>query len=166
MEGCCQDDSRKSVTGVNLTYQGKVSTDLLHSAKDDAHLIFHQSFLVDLISSSSHKKDGASMCSAFERMIDKAEEGYGVIVVGFCCDNDGGSQRGRKDLIVKRPWLFGTPCCAHQVCQSPKKSKKNDHHSSPKNQNRKSHQFSVSRRLFKRPSPSSGARRGYAMTVL
>jgi len=52
---------------------------------------------------------------AFEGMIDKAEEEYEVKVVGFCCDNDGGSQRGRKDLVISRPWLFGTPCCAHQV---------------------------------------------------
>jgi hypothetical protein len=55
------------------------------------------------------------MCVAFENMIDKAENEYGVVVVGFCCDNDGGSQRGRNDLILKRPWLFGSPCCAHQV---------------------------------------------------
>jgi hypothetical protein len=68
------------------------------------------------------------MCLAFEGMIDKAEDVYGVIVVAFCCDNDGGSQRGRKDLVIKRPWLFGPPCCAHQVrvichIQRPLKSK-------------------------------------------
>ena len=55
------------------------------------------------------------MCEAFEKMIDKAENEYGVIVVCFCCDNDGGSQNGRKRLIEKRPWLFGPPCCGHQV---------------------------------------------------
>jgi hypothetical protein len=63
----------------------------------------------------AHKKDGASMCLAFEAMVDKAEELYNVIVVAFCCDNDGGSQQGRKDLVIKRPWLFSPPCCAHQV---------------------------------------------------
>lgn len=55
------------------------------------------------------------MCLAFEGMIDKAEDTYGVVITAFCCDNDGGSQRGRKDLVLKRPWLFGPPCCAHQV---------------------------------------------------
>lgn len=58
------------------------------------------------------------MCIAFENMIDKAEDVYGVVIVAFCCDNDGGSQRGRKDLVLKRPWLFGPPCCAHQVRSS------------------------------------------------
>jgi len=66
----------------------------------------------------AHGKDGASMCEAFEAMIDKAEKLYEVIVVAFCCDNNGGSQRGRKDLVLKRPWLFGLPCCAHQVRES------------------------------------------------
>ena len=48
-------------------------------------------------------------------MIDKAENQYDIVVVAFCCNNDGGSQRGRKDLVLSRPWLFGPPCCAHQV---------------------------------------------------
>ncbi|KAF8233794.1 hypothetical protein L208DRAFT_1377167 [Tricholoma matsutake] len=43
-------------------------------------------------------KDGASMCKAFENIIDKAED----------------VQQGRKDIVLKRPWLFGPPCCAHQ----------------------------------------------------
>ncbi len=55
------------------------------------------------------------MCTAFEGMIDKAEELYCLIVIAFCCDNDGGSQKGRKNLVLKRPWLFVSPCCAHQV---------------------------------------------------
>lgn len=66
----------------------------------------------------AHKKDGASMCEAFEGMIERAEKTYGVDVVVFCCDNDGGSQRGRKDLILKQPWLFGVACCVHQVSVS------------------------------------------------
>ncbi|KAJ7437344.1 ribonuclease H-like domain-containing protein, partial [Mycena latifolia] len=84
-----KDDSRNPITGVN-------------------------SYLVDLIQANGHKKDGASMCAAFEQMIDKTEDTYGCIVVLFCCDNDGGSQRGRKDLILARPWLLVAPCCAHQ----------------------------------------------------
>jgi len=80
-----------------------------------AHHSFAKTYLIDLILATAHKKDGASMCRAFKGMIDKAEDEYKVIVVAFCCDNDGGSQRGRKDLVINRPWLFGPPCCAHQV---------------------------------------------------
>jgi hypothetical protein len=76
-----------------------------------------KTYLVDLILATAHKKDGASMCTAFEAMIDKAENIYGVCIVAFCCDNDGGAQRGRKDLVLKRPWLFAPACCAHQVRQ-------------------------------------------------
>ena len=56
------------------------------------------------------------MCIAFEGMIDKAENEYRVIIIAFCCDNDGGSQKGRKVLVLRHPWLFGPPCCAHQMC--------------------------------------------------
>ena len=68
------------------------------------------------------------MCKAFAEMIDKAESTYGVIVICFCCDNDGGSQAGRKQLIVEHPWLFGPPCCAHQVtaCSNKPMSKRNN----------------------------------------
>ncbi|RDB26066.1 hypothetical protein Hypma_006483 [Hypsizygus marmoreus] len=90
-----KDDSGNSVNGVNLSVNGKT-------------------YLVDLILATAHKKDGTSICIAFEEMIDKAEDIYGVCIVAFCCDNDGGSQRGRKDLVLKRPWLFGPLCCAHQ----------------------------------------------------
>jgi len=79
------------------------------------HLPMLQTYLIDLISATAHWKDGVSMCMAFQRMIDKAEDIYGVHIVAFCCDNNGGSQQGRKDLVLKRPWLFGPPCCAHQV---------------------------------------------------
>ncbi|PPQ78441.1 hypothetical protein CVT25_011885 [Psilocybe cyanescens] len=87
--------SRDSINGVNLSVEGKT-------------------YLIDLILATAHKKDGESICKAFEEMIDKAEDDYGVAIVAFCCDNNGGSQRGRKDLVLKRPWLFGPPCCAHQ----------------------------------------------------
>ena len=63
------------------------------------------------------KKDGTALCVAFKNMIDKAETELGVIIVALCCDNDGGSQRARKDLVAERKWVFGVPCCAHQVCQ-------------------------------------------------
>jgi hypothetical protein len=74
-----------------------------------------KSYLVDLIQLNGHKKDGETMCAAFERMIDNTERKYGCIIVLFCCDNDGGSQRGRKNLGIKGPWLLIVPCCAHQV---------------------------------------------------
>ncbi|RDB15234.1 hypothetical protein Hypma_004745, partial [Hypsizygus marmoreus] len=91
-----KDDSRNAINGVNLSVGGKT-------------------YLIDLILANSHRKDGVSMCTAFEGMIDRAEDVYHVCIVAFCCDNDGGSQRGRKDLVLKRPWLFGPPCCAHQL---------------------------------------------------
>ncbi|KAF9566803.1 hypothetical protein CPC08DRAFT_682210 [Agrocybe pediades] len=90
-----KDDAKNAITGVNLATGGKT-------------------YLIDLILATAHKKDGEAMCKAFGEMIDKAEETYKVTVVAFCCDNDGGSQRGRKDLVLSRPWLFGPPCCAHQ----------------------------------------------------
>ncbi|KAF8883353.1 hypothetical protein CPB84DRAFT_1850995 [Gymnopilus junonius] len=90
-----KDESRDSINGVNISVSGKT-------------------YLIDLILAMAHKKDGALMCLAFEGMIDKAEDIYGVKVIAFCCDNDGGSQRGRKALVIKRPWLFGPPCCVHQ----------------------------------------------------
>jgi hypothetical protein len=84
--------------------------------KQTHHILIHcQSYLIDLIKTNKDGKNGEAMCEAFEKMIDKAENEYGVIVVCFCCDNDGGSQNGRKRLIEKRPWLFGPPCCGHQV---------------------------------------------------
>ncbi|KAJ6564026.1 hypothetical protein B0H19DRAFT_1285188 [Mycena capillaripes] len=64
--------------------------------------------------SNGHKKDGESMCTAFENMIDKTETNYGCFIVLFICDNDRGSQRGRKNLGIKRPWLLIAPCCSHQ----------------------------------------------------
>jgi hypothetical protein len=71
--------------------------------------------LIDLIKTNGDQKDGPSMCKAFAAMIDKAEKDYDLIVVCFCCDNDGSSQAGRKQLVIKWPWLFVAPCCAHQV---------------------------------------------------
>jgi hypothetical protein len=55
------------------------------------------------------------MCKAVAEMIDKAEEVYGLIIVCFCCDNDGGSCAGHQQLVIEQPWLFGPLCCVHQV---------------------------------------------------
>ncbi|KAJ7255617.1 hypothetical protein C8J57DRAFT_1236060 [Mycena rebaudengoi] len=74
-----KDDSKNPITGVNVSANGK---------------------------SNGQKKDGASMCLAFESMIDKAEQDYGCIMMVFVCDNDGGSQHGHKDLGLKRLWIF------------------------------------------------------------
>ncbi len=57
------------------------------------------------------KKDGASMCQAFERMIDEIDKHHNCETVCLCTDCNGGSGRGQKDLVVKRPWLFVPPCC-------------------------------------------------------
>ncbi|KAJ7912030.1 hypothetical protein B0H13DRAFT_2478538 [Mycena leptocephala] len=89
------DNNKKSLTGVDACLDGK-------------------SHLIDMIGSSGKPKDGQSMCDAFCAMIDKAEAEYGCIVVRLCCDNDGGSHKGRDLLVEKRPWLFTPPCCAHQ----------------------------------------------------
>ncbi|KAJ6564768.1 hypothetical protein B0H19DRAFT_942310 [Mycena capillaripes] len=85
-----------SVTGVDITVDGK-------------------SYLIDVIHTRGKKKDGESMCAAFCEHIDKAERETGCIVVCYVCDNDGGSQSGRKLLIILRPWLLGIACCAHQA---------------------------------------------------
>lgn len=69
------------------------------------------------MNTTGHKKDGDSMCLAFETMVDKVETMFQCIVVAFVTDNDGGSCSGRTKLVVKRPWLFGLPCCGHQVCR-------------------------------------------------
>ncbi|KAJ7213334.1 hypothetical protein C8J57DRAFT_1256006 [Mycena rebaudengoi] len=52
-----KDDSKNPITGVNISANGK-------------------SYLINLIQSNRQKKDGASMCLAFESMIDKAEQDY------------------------------------------------------------------------------------------
>ncbi|KAH9964092.1 ribonuclease H-like domain-containing protein [Russula compacta] len=90
-----KDSSKNSINGVNISVDFK-------------------SYLIDLIKTNGDKKDGPSMCKVFSDMIDKAEKDYELIVVCFCCDNDGGSQAGQKLLIIARPWIFGPPCCAHQ----------------------------------------------------
>ena len=56
------------------------------------------------------------MCIAFEGMIDDAETEYCCIVVVFVTDDDGGSSKGRKLLVIKRPWLLAPACTSHQVC--------------------------------------------------
>ncbi|KAJ6562267.1 hypothetical protein B0H19DRAFT_1210101 [Mycena capillaripes] len=85
-----------SVTGVDISVDGK-------------------SYLVDLIHTRGKKKDGESMCAPFCDHIDKAERETGCIVVSYVCDNDGGSQSGRKLLVILRPWLLGIACCGHQA---------------------------------------------------
>ncbi|KAJ7280772.1 hypothetical protein C8J57DRAFT_1220062 [Mycena rebaudengoi] len=69
-----------SVTGVDASVDGKTL----------------QLYLIDLIYTRGKKKDGKSMCKSFFDQIDKAEDMYKCIVVGYVCDNDGGSQNGRK----------------------------------------------------------------------
>ena len=109
-----KDKSRNAVNGVNLSVNRKVRSCLYNGMLKTYNLPI-KTYLIDLILTNSHKKDGVLMCEAFEEMIDKAENTYGVIVVLLCCDNNGGSQRGRKNTVLRGPWLFGPPCCGHQV---------------------------------------------------
>lgn len=67
------------------------------------------------MNTTGHKKDGDSMCLAFETMVDNVEKQYKCIVVAFITDNNGGSCSGRTKLVQKHQWIFGPPCCAHQV---------------------------------------------------
>jgi hypothetical protein len=122
-----KDESRNAVNGVNLSINGKVKFCLNNGTLKTYHLPI-KTYLVDLILANSHKKDGVSMCEAFEGMIDKAEDTYGVIVISLCCDNDGGSQRGRKNVVLRRPWLFGPPCCGHQVTSYSHRIWRRDNH--------------------------------------
>ncbi|KAK7027516.1 hypothetical protein VNI00_015149 [Paramarasmius palmivorus] len=74
-----------------------------------------QSFLIKVLRTNHWNKDGVSLCKAFCDMIDSAEAQYQCRIIAFVCDNDGGSQRGGKDLVNMRPWLFVFPCLAHQT---------------------------------------------------
>ncbi|KAJ7584740.1 ribonuclease H-like domain-containing protein [Mycena floridula] len=74
-----KDNSKNSIAGVNASAGLK-------------------SRLIDLVDTNHDKKDGDAMCDAFGKMIDKTEVEYGCKVVGLCCDNDGGSKKGRNNL--------------------------------------------------------------------
>ncbi len=89
-------NSKNSVTGVNASVNFK-------------------SYLIDVQKTNKDKKDRASLCVAFKRMIDDTERKYACFVVALVTDEDGGSSRGQKDTGIERPWLFIPPCCAHQV---------------------------------------------------
>ncbi|THU91256.1 hypothetical protein K435DRAFT_863575 [Dendrothele bispora CBS 962.96] len=71
-------------------------------------------YLVQLYNATADKKDGDSMCNAYETMIDSTEKKYRCTVVALGTDNDGGSRAGRVKLGIIRPWLFLFPCGAHQ----------------------------------------------------
>ncbi|KAJ7227341.1 ribonuclease H-like domain-containing protein [Mycena pura] len=73
-----------------------------------------KTLLIDIIRTNAWSKDGESMALRFGEMIDKSEEKWGCIVVGFLTDNDGGSKKGRKRLGIARAWLLLFPCCSHQ----------------------------------------------------
>jgi hypothetical protein len=111
-----KDELRDSVNSVNLSVRGKVSF-LVYSKCTKCSLTFHfiKTYLIDLILATSHKKYGELMCNPFEGMINKAKDKYRVTIVAFCYDNNGGSQRERKILVMKQPWLFEPPCYTHQV---------------------------------------------------
>lgn len=61
-------------------------------------------------------KTGPGQCEQFEKIIDSIEEKYGCIIIYLSTDADGGSNKGRKILGKKRPYLIVPSCWAHQVC--------------------------------------------------
>jgi hypothetical protein len=77
-----KDESRDLVNGVNVSVSGKVRFHVISATILTYYWEFWvKTYLIDLILATSHKKDGESMCKAFEAMIDKAEDQYGVVVV-------------------------------------------------------------------------------------
>ncbi|KAF9009795.1 hypothetical protein BDZ89DRAFT_1167870 [Hymenopellis radicata] len=69
---------------------------------------------IKLVNSNRDRKDGEGMCDYFIALIDDTESETGCIIVLLCCDNDGGSHKGRDLVPVRRPWIMVAPCCAHQ----------------------------------------------------
>ena len=73
-----------------------------------------QSYTLELMEVTAHSKDGVAMADQFEKIIDCVETEYGCKVIYFTTDADGGSKKGRKVLMQRRPWLWAPDCWAHQ----------------------------------------------------
>ncbi|KAK0432812.1 hypothetical protein EV421DRAFT_1893115 [Armillaria borealis] len=71
-------------------------------------------YLIDVQNTTVSKKDGESMCTAFEEMIDHTERVYKCIPVDMVTDGDSGSQHGQDLLSIKCPWIFTSPCSSYQ----------------------------------------------------
>ena len=68
-----------------------------------------------LIDMTEESKTGEAQSQQFEKMIDDVESEYGAKVTHFVTDGDGGSSKGRKLLVKKRPHLLAPECWGHQV---------------------------------------------------
>ena len=71
--------------------------------------------MVALLNTTSENKDGESMADSFEQHIDAADEAFGCIAIAYLTDCDGGSEKGRRILVKRRPWMLSLECWAHQV---------------------------------------------------
>lgn len=74
-----------------------------------------KSYPLQLIHATALAKDGPEQCKQFADIIDAIEKKYNCKVIYFITDADGGSLKGRKLLLVERPYLFLLSCMAHQV---------------------------------------------------
>ncbi|KAJ6540907.1 ribonuclease H-like domain-containing protein [Mycena sp. CBHHK59/15] len=73
-----------------------------------------KSYLIELVEVTALNKDGPALCEQFAGMIDHIELKHGCTIIYFTTDADGGSNKGRKLLGIKRPWLILPSCWAHQ----------------------------------------------------
>ncbi|KAF9466987.1 ribonuclease H-like domain-containing protein [Collybia nuda] len=73
-----------------------------------------KSYTLELILATAKDKTGPGQCQQFEEIIDRIEEKYGCTVIYLSTDVDGGSNKGRKLLGKKRPYLIVPSCWAHQ----------------------------------------------------
>ncbi|KAJ6624745.1 ribonuclease H-like domain-containing protein [Mycena sp. CBHHK59/15] len=71
-------------------------------------------YLIELVEVTALNKDGPALCEQFAGMIDRIELKHGCTIIYFTTDADGGSNKGRKLLGIKRPWLILPSCWAHQ----------------------------------------------------
>ena len=81
-----KDESRNAVNGVNLSVNGKLRSCLYNGTLKTYNLPI-KTYLVDLILTNSHKKDGLSMCEAFNRLSDLKDPMRQAVISGrhhFC----------------------------------------------------------------------------------
>ena len=59
-------------------------------------------------------KDGVAMANQYDKIINHIEVEYHCQVIHFTTDADGGSKKGHKVLVKRRPWMWAPDCWAHQ----------------------------------------------------
>ncbi|KAL1671254.1 ribonuclease H-like domain-containing protein [Schizophyllum commune] len=95
---------------VGLRYEFNFKTGWLRPNIIAAQMV-HTLKLIDMTEES---KMGEAQSQQFEKMIDDVESEYGAKVTHFVTDGDGGSSKGRKLLVKKRPHLLAPECWGHQ----------------------------------------------------